>query len=85
MFRMIKRLINWTGNFKKRIYIGFVYAFINSIFTSMPIILAAYGLKLIWNDYNGIQKIDYKQIIYITILMIIVVGGRFVFSYLRAC
>ena len=44
MFRMIKRLINWTGNFKKRIYIGFVYAFINSIFTSMPIILAAYGM-----------------------------------------
>ena len=75
MFRMIKRLINWTGNFKKRIYIGFVYAFINSIFTSMPIILAAYGLKLIWNDYNGVQKIEYKQILYITILTDPTTGG----------
>ncbi|WP_215491698.1 ABC transporter ATP-binding protein [Fenollaria sporofastidiosus] len=84
MFGMIKRLINWTGEYKKRIYVGFIYAFINSIFTSMPIMLATYGLGLVIDDYKGIKTFDNAQIVYIFILMILVIGGRFLFSYLRA-
>lgn len=84
MFGMIKRLINWTGEYKKRIYVGFIYAFINSIFTSMPIMLATYGLGLVIYDYKGIKTFDNAQIVYIFILMILVIGGRFLFSYLRA-
>ena len=41
MFRIVNRLIQWTGKYKRRIYIGFVYAFIHSIFTAIPIMLAA--------------------------------------------
>lgn len=37
MFRIVNRLIQWTGKYKRRIYIGFVYAFIHSIFTAIPI------------------------------------------------
>ena len=55
MFGMIKRLIGWTGKYKKRVYIGFIYAFINSIFTSLPIMLATYGLGLVFDDYKGIR------------------------------
>ena len=44
MFRIVKRLIHWTGKYRKRIYIGFVYAFFHSIFTAIPIMLAAKGL-----------------------------------------
>lgn len=84
MFGMIKRLIGWTGKYKKRVYIGFIYAFINSIFTSLPIMLATYGLGLIFDDYKGIRTFDNDQIIYIFLLMILVIGGRFLFSYLRA-
>ena len=84
MFGMIKRLIDWTGKYKKRVYIGFIYAFINSIFTSLPIMLATYGLGLVFDDYKGIRTFDNDQIIYIFILMILVIGGRFLFSYLRA-
>lgn len=84
MFGMIKRLINWTGEYKKRVYVGFIYAFINSIFTSMPIMLATYGLGLVIDDYKGIKTFDNAQIVYIFILMILVIGGRFLFSYLRA-
>ena len=84
MFGMIKRLIGWTGKYKKRVYIGFIYAFINSIFTSLPIMLATYGLGLVFNDYKGIRTFDNDQIIYIFLLMILVIGGRFLFSYLRA-
>ena len=32
MFRIVNRLIQWTGKYKRRIYIGFIYAFIHSIF-----------------------------------------------------
>lgn len=84
MFGMIKRLIDWTGKYKKRVYIGFIYAFINSIFTSLPIMLATYGLGLVFDDYKGIRTFDNDKIIYIFILMILVIGGRFLFSYLRA-
>ena len=84
MFGMIKRLIGWTGKYKKRVYIGFIYAFINSIFTSLPIMLATYGLGLVFDDYKGIRTFDNDKIIYISILMILVIGGRFLFSYLRA-
>ena len=84
MFGMIKRLIDWTGKYKKRVYIGFIYAFINSIFTSLPIMLATYGLGLVFDDYKGIRTFDNEQIIYIFLLMILVIGGRFLFSYLRA-
>lgn len=84
MFGMIKRLIDWTGKYKKRVYIGFIYAFINSIFTSLPIMLATYGLGLVFDDYKGIRTFDNDKIIYISILMILVIGGRFLFSYLRA-
>lgn len=84
MFGMIKRLIGWTGKYKKRVYIGFIYAFINSIFTSLPIMLATYGLGLVFDDYKGIRTFDKDQIFYIFILMILVIGGRFLFSYLRA-
>ena len=84
MFGMIKRLIGWTGKYKKRVYIGFIYAFINSIFTSLPIMLATYGLGLVFDDYKGIRTFDNDQIIYIFLLMIFVIGGRFLFSYLRA-
>ncbi len=84
MFGMIKRLIGWTGKYKKRVYIGFIYAFINSIFTSLPIMLATYGLGLVFDDYKGIRTFDKDQILYIFLLMILVIGGRFLFSYLRA-
>lgn len=84
MFGMINRLIGWTGKYKKRVYIGFIYAFINSIFTSLPIMLATYGLGLVFDDYKGIRTFDNDQIIYIFLLMILVIGGRFLFSYLRA-
>ena len=84
MFGMIKRLIGWTGKYKKRVYIGFIYAFINSIFTSLPIMLATYGLGLVFDDHKGIRTFDNDQIIYIFLLMILVIGGRFLFSYLRA-
>ena len=84
MFRIIRRLINWTGKYKKRIYIGFVFAFVHSIFSALPIVFASFGLSAVLDDFRGISPIESKDILTLTGAMIFAVAGRFLFSYWRA-
>lgn len=84
MFRIVNRLIQWTGKYKRRIYIGFVYAFIHSIFTAIPIMLAAQGLGDVLDDFNGVEPLAGRDIWIILGAMIFAVLGRYLFSYLRA-
>lgn len=84
MFRIVNRLIHWTGRYKKRIYIGFIYAFFHSIFTALPIMLAAKGLSFVLDDFNGIAPLNSRDIWLLLGAMILAVLGRYLFSYLRA-
>ncbi|MGL4731390.1 MAG: ABC transporter ATP-binding protein [Clostridium sp.] len=84
MFTIIKRIINWSGDKKRRIYIGFLFSFIQSIFIAMPIMGATYGLNLILEDFEGVKKLNPKFIWYMLIFMIICVLGRAFFSYLKS-
>lgn len=84
MFRIIRRLINWTGKYKKRIYTGFVFAFIHSIFAAIPIVLTSYGLSAVLDDFRGVSPIESKDIILLTGAMIFAVAARFLFAYWRA-
>ena len=84
MFRIVNRLIQWTGKYKRRIYIGFVYAFIHSIFTAIPIMLAAKGLSAVLDDFNGVKPLEGRDIWIMLGAMILAVLGRYLFSYLRA-
>ena len=84
MFRIVNRLIQWTGKYKRRIYIGFVYAFIHSIFTAIPIMLAAKGLSAVLDDFNGIKALESRDIWIVLGAMILAVLGRYLFSYFRA-
>ena len=84
MFRITKRLIDWMGVYKKRIYIGFVYAFCHGIFSALPIMLAAHSLKLILDDWNGVAELKAGTVWLMLLAMIVCVIGRFLFSYLRA-
>lgn len=84
MFRIVNRLIRWTGSYKRRIYIGFVYALIHSIFTAIPIMLAAYGLSAVLDDFNRIKPLEIQSIWLMLGAMIMAVLGRYLFSYLRA-
>ena len=84
MLRIIRRLINWTGKYKKRIYTGFVFAFIHSIFAAIPIVLTSYGLSAVLDDFRGVSPIESKDIILLTGAMIFAVAGRFLFAYWRA-
>lgn len=84
MLRIVSRLIRWTGKYKRRIYIGFVYAFFHSIFTAIPIMLAAKGLSAVLDDFNGTALLKSGDIWLLFGAMILAVLGRYLFSYLRA-
>lgn len=84
MFKSIKRIMAWTGIRKKRLYIGFTYSFIHTMFIAMPIMATAYGLNLILDDIHEKKALTNKEIILLTLYMIFAVLGRFLFAYLRA-
>lgn len=84
MFRIVNRLIHWTGRYKKRIYIGFIYAFFQSIFTAVPIMLAAKGMSAVLDDFRDVASLDGRDIWLLLGAMILAVLGRYLFSYLRA-
>ena len=84
MFDTIKKLVTWTGSYKSRLYIGYVFSFFMAMFTAMPIVLAAYGINLVIMDFRGHQELTSSNIILIMFGMIGLVLLRFVFSYLRS-
>ena len=84
MLHIVNRLIHWTGKYKKRIYIGFVYAFFQSIFTAIPIMLAAKGLSAVLDDFHGTANLQAREIWVMLGAMVLAVLGRYIFSYLRA-
>ena len=47
MFKTIRRIINWCGEFKGKLYIGFVFSFFSNIFAAMPIMVAAYTVGML--------------------------------------
>jgi len=84
MFRIIKRIMNWTGNRKKRLYVGFIYSFLNTMFSAMLIMGAYYALDMIVKDVKGEIKLDSNLSWQMLLFMIAVIFGRFLFAYLRA-
>ena len=84
MVKTIKRIIGWTGDRRKRLYIGFVYSFFNTMFTAMPIMGAAYTLDLLIRDMKGETTLTADWVFIMLGLMIAAVALRFLFAYLRA-
>ncbi|WP_330389474.1 ABC transporter transmembrane domain-containing protein [Geosporobacter ferrireducens] len=84
MLRTIKRIIQWSGERRKRLYIGFAYSFFHTMFAAMPIMGAAYGLNLILEDMKGNITLTMDWVFYMLGFMVFTVAGRFLFAYLRA-
>ena len=84
MLKTIKRLIAWTGPFKGRLQTGYLFSFLSAMFTAMPIMLAAYGLNLVIEDWRGIRPLAGAEIWLILLALVLLVLGRAFFSYLRA-
>lgn len=84
MYKIIKRIINWTGEYKGRLYKGFVYSFFNTIFTALPIMAAAIAFNLILSVEKHEKPFDEKWIWLMLIFLICAVLLRFFTAYRRA-
>lgn len=79
MFQTVKRIIRWCGEFRGKLYMGFVFSFFSTWFAAMPIMVAAYTVGLL------IQGRLERRWIGLSLLVIgALVLLRFLFSYLQA-
>ena len=84
MFRTVKRIINWCGEFRGKLYLGFLMTFLSHIFTALPIGLAAYTIgKLIEAQKSG-TAFDTSWIWKSVLIQVVLVFFRFLFDYFRA-
>ncbi|MCB6994481.1 ABC transporter ATP-binding protein/permease [bacterium 210820-DFI.6.37] len=53
MFKSVGRIMKWAGEYKKRLYLGFVCSFFATWCTAGPVMLAAWALGKIVTDKQG--------------------------------
>lgn len=84
MFKTIKRIIDWCGEFRGRLYIGFIFSFFSTWFAAMPVIIAAYAVSLLITAKRDGMPFDTKWIGLSLLGMAALIFLRFLFDYLRA-
>ena len=84
MFKTVKRIIDWCGEFKGKLYLGFVMTFLSHIFTAMPLALAAYTVGLLIESAESGTAFDTSWIWKSILIQIVLVFFRFLFDYFRA-
>lgn len=84
MIQSVKQLIAWTKQYKKRLYIGYIFSIFHAMATAMPIMGVSYILHLLIRDAQGIEKMSEDWIWKSLLFIIACVFARFLFSYLRA-
>lgn len=84
MMKTIMRIIHWIGPYKKRLYLGFLFSFFQSICIALPIVITANGLQMMLNDYYGREALEANLIWQLLLLLVLAIFGRFFFSYLKA-
>lgn len=84
MFRTIRRIIHWCGDFRKRLYISFFFSFLSGLSAAAPIIYAGYIIGNVVQgraEGSGIPSGLWFQslsVIFATILL------RFLLDYIKA-
>ena len=84
MFRTVKRIIDWCGEYKGRIYLGFVMTFFSHIFAALPVALAAWMVGRVIESQQGGAAFDAAWIWRTVAIQVALVLLRFLFDYLRA-
>ena len=85
MFRTVKRIIDWCGEYKGRLYLGFVMTFFSHLFAALPLALAAYTVGLLLESEKNAAAFDPSWVWKSIVIQAVLVGLRFLFDYLRAC
>ena len=84
MFKTVKRIINWCGEFQGRLYAGFVFSFLSHIFAAMPLMVAAYTVGLLIDSQKSGAAFDTSWIWKCILIQVVLVLLRFFFDYMRA-
>ena len=84
MFKTVKRIVDWCGEFKGRLYAGFAFPFLSHIFAALPLMIAAYTVGLLIDAEKTGMAFDTGWIWKCIVLQIVLVLLRFFFDYLRA-
>lgn len=84
MFQTVKRIIDWCGEFKGKLYAGFVMTFFSHIFTAMPLALATYTIGLLIESVQNGTSFDTSWIWKSILIQVGLVFFRFLFDYFRA-
>ena len=84
MFKTVKRIIDWCGDFKGKLYLGFVMTFFSHLFTAMPLALAAYTVGLLIESQKNGTAFDTSWIWKSIVIQVVLVFFRFLFDYFRA-
>lgn len=84
MFKTVRRIILWCGSFRTKLFLGFACGFFSTLFTALPIALAARLMgKLIEAAQKGVA-FDSAWIWRSVFIMVGAVTLRFFFDFLRA-
>lgn len=84
MFKSMKRIIRWSGKYKRRLYLGSVFSFFSSLSTAIPTMGAAYALDKAIAAYWAGSMIESSLIWQMLLLIIGSIVLNFLLSYLRA-
>lgn len=84
MFKTVKRIISWCGEFKGKLYAGFVFSFFSHWFAALPIAVAAYTIGLLIEAEKNGTSFGKKWIGLSILIQLVFVFFRFLFDYLRA-
>ena len=84
MFKTVKRIIDWCGNFKGKLYLGFVMTFFSHIFAALPLALAAYTVGQLIECQQSGTAFDSAWIWKVIVIQLVLVFFRFLFDYFRA-
>ena len=84
MFKTVKRIIDWCGEFKEKLYLGFIFSFFSYWFAAMPVMVAAYTIGMLLDAGRGAGTFDRAWIWKSLVIMGVFVFLRFLFDYLRA-
>ncbi|MCR5214929.1 MAG: ABC transporter ATP-binding protein/permease [Eubacterium sp.] len=84
MFSTVKRIINWCGDFKAKLFIGFVFSFLSSWVVAAPVFYSGFLIgdivEKIRNGQNDFGNLWIKSLG----MIFLMVMGRFLMDYLKA-
>ena len=84
MFKSVKRIIDWCGEYRGKLYLGFVMTFFSHIFAAMPLALAAYAVGSLIEAQASGASFDASLIWKCLAAQLVLVFFRFLFDYFRA-